>query len=565
CCCGVWGDSCANFPCKNGAGCQTLLTDTNTNWAAYRCVCPPGFYGQNCDTAVSSCANMLCPSYKICNEQPTGPVCTCPGNKVGTFCQYENPCSLSSTPFCLNSGTCVSSNTDPPIALCLCPESFTGPYCNIMIQNDPCASNPCQTHGYCALSILKTSYSCICQSNYIGDNCERINPCVSSPCLNQAICQGYWNTTNTWCICLCVGTFTGTKCETSLLNPCGGLCMNGSSCVNGVCVCPPQYTGTFCGFDNPCYNPMCQNGGFCSANFNSTGVSFTCTCRSSFTGQYCETSIYTQSANASCVPICYNNGSCINGLCMCTSQYVGPSCQYENPCINRNPCLNGSTCFGQYNTDGTVYAQCFCLQGYTGIYCEATLCSSTSCNGGTCIATQNSFVCVCPTGKTGDHCQYADACANNPCLPSEQCEQTGNQYKCISCYDKSNFCSMYQNLNQYCDNQYTLLINNIWLPVPEVCQRSCNQCIPVQKLNDRHLKLIEEQDYISENMTITLSSTTTTATISKLNIIFSQEDKCFDQRDDCSMQKACGFCVIFNEKYPNDCVKTCHPDCTFRS
>ena len=31
---------------------------------------------------------MLCPAYKICSEQPTGPVCTCAGNKAGTFCQY---------------------------------------------------------------------------------------------------------------------------------------------------------------------------------------------------------------------------------------------------------------------------------------------------------------------------------------------------------------------------------------------------------------------------------------------------------------------------------------------
>jgi hypothetical protein len=35
----------------------------------------------------------------------------------------------------------------------------------------------------------------------------------------------------------------------------------------------------------------------------------------------------------------------------------------------------------------------------------ATLCSSTSCNGGVCKATQNSIVCVCPTGKVGDRCQ----------------------------------------------------------------------------------------------------------------------------------------------------------------
>jgi hypothetical protein len=40
-----------------------------------------------------------------------------------------------------------------------------------------------------------------------------------------------------------------------------------------------------------------------------------------------------------------------------------------------------------------------------------------------------------------------------------------------------------------------------------------------------------------------------------------QQTKCVDRREDCLMQKAYGFCGIFNEKYPEDCVKTCHPDC----
>ncbi len=44
-----------------------------------------------------------------------------------------------------------------------------------------------------------------------------------------------------------------------------------------------------------------------------------------------------------------------------------------------------------------------------------------------------------------------------------------------------------------------------------------------------------------------------------------QEKKCFDKRDDCLMQKAYGFCRIFNEKYPDDCVRTCHPDCVIFS
>jgi hypothetical protein len=66
--------------------------------------------------------------------------------------------------------------------------------------------------------------------------------------------------------------------------------------------------------------------------------------------------------------------------------------------------------------------QCFCLQGFTGSYCEgrekktrdfidkifcyvAILCSPTSCNGGLCRSTQNNIVCICPPGKFGDRCQ----------------------------------------------------------------------------------------------------------------------------------------------------------------
>lgn len=95
----------------------------------------------------------------------------------------------------------------------------------------------------------------------------------------------------------------------------------------------------------------------------------------------------------------------------------------ENPCIKNNPCLNDGTCFGQYSLNGTVYTQCFCPQGYTGTYCDgtmninksltvlrvilflATLCTATSCNGGLCTAAQNTIVCLCPTGKTGDRCE----------------------------------------------------------------------------------------------------------------------------------------------------------------
>ncbi|CAF4264971.1 unnamed protein product, partial [Rotaria sordida] len=153
-----------------------------------------------------------------------------------------------------------------------------------------------------------------------------------------------------------------------------------------------------------------------------------------------------------------------------------------------------------------------------------------------------------------DHCQYTDICTTNPCLPNERCEQIGNQYQCVSCYDKSSYCSIYQLRNEYCDNRYTILVDNDFLSVPQACQRSCGQCIPVQRLKDIS-SLFNSSILIEENNKI--SDTTTIRNI--------QQEKCIDRRGDCLMQKAYGFCRIFNEKYPDDCIKTCHPDCIIHS
>lgn len=124
----------------------------------------------------------------------------------------------------------------------------------------------------------------------------------------------------------------------------------------------------------------------------------------------------------------------------------------------------------------------------------------------------------------------------------------------ISCYDKSSYCSIYQLRNEYCDNRYTILVDDNFLPVPQACQRSCGQCIPVQRLKEI-APLFANSTSFEKNKSSSMPSI----------ISSSERSKCVDRRDDCSMQKAYGFCSIFNEKYPDDCVKTCHSDCTHLS
>ena len=100
--------------------------------------------------------------------------------------RLDNPCSSSSNASCQNGGTCMSSNTDPPTSSCLCPEGYTGMHCERVIERDPCASNPCQTRGHCALSTSNRTYTCICQDNFVGEQCER-SKCVTMDADRQRV------------------------------------------------------------------------------------------------------------------------------------------------------------------------------------------------------------------------------------------------------------------------------------------------------------------------------------------------------------------------------------------
>jgi hypothetical protein len=93
----------------------------------------------------------------------------------------------------------------------------------------------------------------------------------------------------------------------------------------------------------------------------------------------------------------------------------------------------------------------------------------------------------------------------------------------IACYDKTTLCSVYQNFTQYCDNRYSLIVNNISLSVPQACTRSCGLCVPAQRLNDILPPIgINDEDYTTESATSS-STTTTTTTYFQQNIILSRE------------------------------------------
>lgn len=204
---------------------------------------------------------MVCPAYKICSEQPTGPVCTCPGNKVGTFCQYGKLNERSSFSHAMYTSlqiilavSCrivkmvvrvwhririhrfvlafVLNVTRVNVVRYL---QATIPVPAILVKHVATVrwhNRIRRTHASVIINSLVNIVNEVKIAQDIGpidvnDRLHLGNPCSSSPCLNQAVCQAEWNQTYTWFTCRCLPTYTGARCETSLLNPCGGLCMNG--------------------------------------------------------------------------------------------------------------------------------------------------------------------------------------------------------------------------------------------------------------------------------------------------------------------------------------------------
>jgi len=100
----------------------------------------------------------------------------------------------------------------------------------------------------------------------------------------------------------------------------------------------------------------------------------------------------------------------------------------KDDCGRDNPCLNGGSCrdsFGSY--------VCDCPLGFTGRHCEINIndCENAPCRNGRCIDNINSFKCECYQGWAGNLCDRpVDECRSRPCQNGGQCEQRSSGYRC---------------------------------------------------------------------------------------------------------------------------------------
>uniref|UniRef100_A0A6Q2X112 Neurogenic locus notch homolog protein 1 n=1 Tax=Esox lucius TaxID=8010 RepID=A0A6Q2X112_ESOLU len=455
-------NACLSSPCRNGGSCDPV------NLQDYKCQCPPGWSGKQCQLA-DPCASNPCANGGQCTPFESHYICTCTPRFYGKMCQQDvNECAQNPSP-CRNGGRCVNV---VGAYRCQCPQEYTGEHCDVRYL--PCSPSPCHNGGTCVQK-GETAYECSCVPGFSGQNCEtNIDDCPGNNCQNGATCVDGVNTYN----CNCKPEFTGQVCLDDIdeceLIP--NACQNGGTCHNIYgsyqCVCVNGWTGDDCGENiDDCASAACDKGATCHDRV----ASFYCQCPPGRTGLLCHLNDACISNPCQKGSNCDNNPVTGNAICTCPLGYFGAACDQDvdecslgmasrttvrgshGPplpqintsicCIRRyllsNPCQNNGKCIDKINTFhyGIASFTCYCRPGYTGPRCEFNIneCLSQPCrNGGACQDRENSYICTCPKGTAGQtlslllgtNCEVnLDDCESKPCKYGT-CIDKINGYEC---------------------------------------------------------------------------------------------------------------------------------------
>ncbi|PFX16174.1 Fibropellin-3 [Stylophora pistillata] len=194
--CGTVGDPCQPNPCENGGTCHTGHGEK-----LFECTCREGFIGTKCEASKSACVSNPCANGGTCVDATNNDgsllegviftnhsqfKCVCPKGYAGENCEklvMTNPCS---THPCLNNGTCFDDTNSAGIDLkllnaldfrCFCPIGYSGIVCET--PKSACHSSPCLHGGTCLdssntadVAFNANGYKCLCTAGFIGMNCE---------------------------------------------------------------------------------------------------------------------------------------------------------------------------------------------------------------------------------------------------------------------------------------------------------------------------------------------------------------------------------------------------------
>ncbi|KAF5911264.1 hypothetical protein HPG69_019632 [Diceros bicornis minor] len=273
-------DPCLSSPCQNQGTCHDDPLEV------YRCACPSGYKGRDCEVSLDSCSSTPCGNGGTCHPQEgedAGFTCSCPTGFEGQTCGVNTDDCVEHA--CANGGTCVDGVGN---YTCQCPLQYVGSACEQLVDFCSLDLNPCQHEAQCVGT--PDGPRCECAPGYTGENCsENQDDCRDHRCQNGAQCMDEVNSYSCLCaegyriqfpkmfsefLCrtvgeedarlllrpalsdLCPFPTSGQFCETpphtpAPRNPCEGTeCQNGADCVDQgsrpVCQCLPGFGGPEC-------------------------------------------------------------------------------------------------------------------------------------------------------------------------------------------------------------------------------------------------------------------------------------------------------------------------------
>ncbi|XP_037079543.1 fibropellin-3-like [Pollicipes pollicipes] len=188
--------------------------------------------------------------------------------------------------------------------------------------------------------------------------------------------------------------------------------------------------------------------------------------------------------------ICLDDGH--GGECFCEDGFTGLYCEADADDCLSSPCRHGGTC-----SDLVRGFSCACNPGYAGERCELTVagCEQARCeNGASCVRALHGTACLCPPGFSGLRCETDVSVCRLVSPPHVRCHNGGlcrdglaNTYRCqcqpgfagATCLTDVDECA-----SSPCQKRWHLLRPDKWLPMfllgfsGHRCQtalRSCEQ------------------------------------------------------------------------------------------
>lgn len=179
-------DECSTLsqPCKNGGTCTNII-------GGYYCRCITGWDGSDCTINIDECKTddgyPVCQHGGTCVDRVGSYKCVCPPGKTGNnwnyfaynhvliwktlmslscfitglICQFDDKCA--SNP-CSGNATCLTSPFGE--AICMCSSGWTGPNCDVDVQDCNIEHSPCGNGGTCR--DIPGSYVCDCVPGFSG-------------------------------------------------------------------------------------------------------------------------------------------------------------------------------------------------------------------------------------------------------------------------------------------------------------------------------------------------------------------------------------------------------------